>query len=639
MCGIYVEFCLQGSRIVESKAKERLLSLQHRGPDAQKYLFDHPAWPSPSSLNEDRSNNKESFPPQIFLGHTRLAIIDLKPESDQPFSTPDQRYTICFNGEIYNYHSIRKELSERGLVFRTDSDTEVLLFSYATWGRDCLHRLRGMFAFVIWDRVSRKLFMARDRIGQKPLFYWIQDSRLCISSELSTLIRYPQGFTGKLDEASLTEYLQVGHISMSDTLLWNVKQMLPGHYIEASEDDSALEQACYWSLADYLPNPARRTNSLDLERTLQESINLRLIADVPVGIFLSGGVDSTVIAKVARKSGSSFEAFYANYGANPQESAAARTVCDTYGLRLHELDVTKDASSFYLNTLKAFDMPFDGGSAIASYQLFNSVKRQAKVVLTGDAGDETFLGYPYYRTFELLDLAGRTLELIPLLRLIVNPLMGFTPRTLQKKLNLLLNPSILPEVYAEMKSDDVCLSLLRKKSPDDTTREKFLALAKHKNLRGAKLLQYLDITTSLPARMLFKLDRISMHFGIEGRSPLVDSQLVELALSLPAAMHLSLISGGKTTLKKNLRSDFSRSFYQRRKVGFQPAYHSLFREDEVFSLMSCFKARENAFSQFIDNSKAISLAEEGIKGSRLAKQRVWRLLTLANYLERIEKLF
>lgn len=383
MCGIVG---LSSPRLVEPDQRAALGrmcdALRHRGPD------DAGTWWAADG--------------RVGLGHRRLAIIDLSPGGHQPMQSADGRFTIAFNGEIYNYRALAAELAARGAQFTTTSDTEVILAAWAAWGEAALNRLNGMFALALHDAEARTLILARDRVGEKPLFYAEAAGRLVFASELKALFGHA-GVDARLDLDGLDEYLAYGYVFGDRTLLRGIRKLPPGHRLVQRLGDGHLEVAPYWTLPTVSP-PATADEGplLDrLESLMLESVRLRLTAsDVPVGVLLSGGLDSSLVtALAARVSGApvrTFSVTFPGHGAY-DESAHARLVASHVGARHTELALEPATVDVLPELARIYDEPIADSSMVPTYLLSRLIRREATVALGGDGGDELFAGYPHYQ--------------------------------------------------------------------------------------------------------------------------------------------------------------------------------------------------------------------------------------------------
>ena len=381
MCGICGKVYFDPQRTVTRAELERMSqTLEHRGPDGEGIWTDG----------------------HVGLAHRRLAIIDLRAVAGQPMSNEDGSIWLTFNGEIYNFRELRADLEARGHVFRTTSDTEVIVHAYEEYGRDCLNRFRGMFAFALWDTRTRTLFLARDRVGKKPLYYYRGHDRFVFGSEIKALLADP-AVPREPDPVALDHYLALQYIPAPLTAFRGIRKLPAAHWLELR--DGHLEIGRYWKLR-YTP---KRTISMrdavaELQWHLAEAVRLRLVSDVPLGAFLSGGVDSSaVVAHMAQALDSPVRTFAVGFAeAAFDERPFARMVAERYGTAHTELVVEAPVADILPRLVWHYDEPFGDASAVPSYAIAALTRQHVTVVLNGDGGDENFAGYDRYITDRLV---------------------------------------------------------------------------------------------------------------------------------------------------------------------------------------------------------------------------------------------
>lgn len=555
MCGVAGE--VNWSTSANREAVQTLVSrVAHRGPD------DRGLWSS--------SNG------ECVLGHARLSIIDLSPLGHQPMLDPATGNSITFNGEIYNFRTLRKECEAAGDVFASQSDTEVILALYRRHGVGCLKFLRGMFAIAIWDAQRKQLFFARDRIGKKPLNYAVTKTGLVFCSELHPLSRYP-GVDNTMDVEALELYLQCQFIPAPWTIYRGIHKLPPAHY--AVLDRSGLRVEKYWEV-DYREKlQISEADALDaLEEKLTEAVRLRMIADVPLGALLSGGVDSSVVvALMAKLTNSPVRTFSIGFEEDEfNELPWAQQAAERYGT-LHQSEVVKGDVEYLLPALaRHYGEPFADSSAVPSFFVSAAARREVAVVLNGDGGDELLGGYPRYRLSEFaLRTAGLFGHLIPPARLADLGPWLLSSRTLpQRAVRKLLTQYINPELrsvtmFAAFWNDDERRKLLPHGSSEllPEWRRSWLEAAFSCSDNVVERMLWLDNHTYLPGDLLVKMDVASMHCGLETRSPLLDHEVIDLCAQLPVQQKVHR-GVGKYLLKKLAERYFPRSFVHRRKMGF-----------------------------------------------------------------------
>ncbi|HEV7744024.1 MAG TPA: asparagine synthase (glutamine-hydrolyzing) [Pyrinomonadaceae bacterium] len=499
--------------------------IRHRGPDDQGVMLK----------------------PGVALGMRRLSIIDLA-GGQQPISNEDKTVTIVFNGEIYNYRELQAELQTRGHQFRTNSDTETIVHAYEEFGASCVDHLRGMFAFAIWDDRAKTLFIARDRVGKKPLYYSVtRGGTLVFGSELKTLLEHPD-VERTINPQAIDAYFSLGYVPDPISIFENVEKLPPGHHLTFTNGRLTVER--YWDFryntngnghkaADYLE---------ELRALLSEAVKLRLVADVPLGAFLSGGIDSsTVVGLMAQHMDQPVKTFSIGFNEDSyDELKYARLTAKRFGTDHHEFIVTPDICEVVDQLAWHFDEPFADSSAIPTYVVSKLAREHVKVVLTGDGGDELFAGYSRYVT----ERNRSKLDLIP--GLIKDRLMDPLSRALPHGAwgrNYLQNVSLDPiSRYLDTVSVFTGLnkgSLYSADFSDQLRNSSHLSAYFHELSRNVKTnapldsLLYIDSKTYLPGDILTKVDRMSMAVSLEARVPLLDHKLIEFVTRIPASMKLA----------------------------------------------------------------------------------------------------
>jgi asparagine synthase (glutamine-hydrolysing) len=559
MCGISGVVYRDPAHPVDRDLLRRVTSvLSHRGPDADGFFWG----------------------PGAGLGHRRLSIIDLS-TGDQPIYNEDRSKVVVFNGEIYNFQELRTALLQRGHRFTTSSDTEVLLHGWEEYGDGFVARLRGMFAFALWDLRARRLLLARDRVGKKPLYYTQDGERLLFGSELKALITDPS-LKRALSMEAIDDYLTFGAVPAPRTIYQNVQQVPPAHYLVWEGGRTRTVE--YWDVA-YRDLPARSEDECleQFDSIFTEAVRLRLISDVPLGAFLSGGVDSTaVVATMASLLDRPVATTTVTFGERAfNEAPHARTVADT--LRTdHEEVVVKPRAVDILPTLVwHLDEPFADSSAIPTYYVSQAARRRVTVALSGDGGDEVFAGYQWRYGLNLLEARLRGWIPRPVRRGVVGPLAAIwpkadrLPRPLRWKF-LLRNLSLDPE-QAYFNDMSLFTPADKRGLLSDGFRQglngydPFTAFRTHfDRVRGQDHLRrilYVDLKTWLPNDILVKMDRMAMANSLEVRSPLLDHHVIDFAAGLPSEMKYH----GRTSkylLKRFAERRVPPSVIHRPKMGF-----------------------------------------------------------------------
>lgn len=541
----------------------------------------------------------------LALGHRRLSILDLSTLGHQPMANDDGRLLITYNGEVYNFKDIRRELEGDGYRFRSNSDTEVVLKAYERWGMDAIHRFRGMWAFAIWDKRVQKLILCRDRVGVKPLYWYYANGLFLFASELKAFHKHPR-FQKEVDPRSLSLYLQYGYITSPYSIFKNTYKLEPGHYLEIDQKGK-IEKVCYWNIKDYYPrgledkdkweNRTEEEIADELEGILTESFKLRMVSDVPVGVFLSGGIDSSLVTTILQKqSAKPLKTFTIGFHEREfNEAPWAKKVSAHLGTDHTELYCTpKDAFEIIPKLPELFDEPFGDSSAIPAYLLSRLAKQQVKVVLSADGGDELFCGYLRYRIF---DKSFRKLDAMPpaakgLLLGLLNRISpdqvarlyertkDFLPgasniRGKYTKLRRVLKDGNLFEKYLNLLSvfRDQDFGQLRLPRPYALDFETDFS----RLLDDITLLMAMDFRTYLPDDLLTKLDRATMSVALEGREPFLDHQLLEYAAMLPNSFKYRN-GKSKYILRKILYRHVPANLIDRPKQGFGVPVFSWFND-------------------------------------------------------------
>lgn len=543
-------------------------TLRHRGPD------DAGTW-----FSEDR---------RVGLAHRRLSIIDLSPGGRQPMSDSRGRLHITFNGEIYNYILLRQDLEGRGCRFRTASDTEVILEAYREWGTDCLGRMNGMFAFCLYDEDSRRLFLARDRAGEKPLFYRYSEGKLVFASELKALM-VDSDFCRELDLDSLEHYLAYGYVGTESCILKGVQKLPPAHAMIYDLEKDELRSWAYWNFptgpADERMDPRDLLN--ELESLLLDSVRMRLVADVPVGILLSGGIDSSLVTAMAAQVSSTpvktFTITFPGHGSY-DEGPHARLVARHFGTEHKEL-VAEPASLELLPKLaRQFDEPVGDHSIIPTYIVSRLIREHAKVALGGDGGDELFGGYPHYSILLRLEQVRRFIPasvrwVVEKMATAILP-VGTRGRNHLAGLGGELSRSFSHiNLYFDERSRRRLIAPLatggkRLNGPTPERKKEEMCFPGESVLRQAARL---DFETTLPNDYLVKIDRASMLASLEIRAPFLDHRLVEFAFrQVPDSLRVDLRER-KVLLRRLARQLLPERLDLNRKQGFELPLNSWFR--------------------------------------------------------------
>jgi asparagine synthase (glutamine-hydrolysing) len=557
MCGITGLVAVDGRPLGNAAevARAMALTLVHRGPD------DAGSWASPDGV--------------AGLAHRRLSIIDLSPLGRNPMAWDGGRLQITFNGEIYNFLELRNELERKGYRFRSQTDTEVILAAYDQWNVDCVSRLAGMFAFALWDEPRRRLWLVRDRLGKKPLYYSVWNSVLWFGSELKALTA-GDGFPRDVDPAALRFYLRYGYVPSPHTIYRHARKLPPAHHLILERGQLTI--ARYWDPVSFANDPIRLSDAdaeSELEARLAQAVRQRRIADVPLGAFLSGGIDSSLVAALMQEQSVERVKTFSIRFENPEFNEADHAARVAAHLRTdhHEQSCTDRELLETVDRLpEMFDEPFADSSAVPTYLVSRIARRHVTVALSGDGGDELFFGYPRYR----YHASGAWVLSLPrpLLRAGARVASGLPTRRLRRIADVLRNDE--NDRYGSFvtwwsQADVIALTGEPAQVPT------FYADARARaNLSSIEQPLLLDLVSYLPEDILTKVDRTSMAVSLEVRAPLLDHRVVEFALRLP--LRLKRRGGvSKWILRRMLHKRVPPALVERPKMGFGVPLSDFFR--------------------------------------------------------------
>ncbi|MBI3185464.1 MAG: asparagine synthase (glutamine-hydrolyzing) [Myxococcales bacterium] len=622
MCGIAGKIFTDPGRPVNRTTIERMVrTLAHRGPDGEGIFAEGAA----------------------MLGHRRLSVIDLSNRAAQPMVSANGRYVIVFNGEIYNFGEIGSELRRRGTEFRSNSDTEVLLEAFATWGPECLGRLAGMFAFAVWDRRERVLFAARDRVGKKPLFYRATPDAFWFASEAKAILADPD-VPRTVSLEAIHHYLTYQCVPAPFCAFEGLKKLPPAHFLEVRQGE--VRTSRYWRL-QFAPkwDVSRRSKVIELQDRLvgavREAVRLRLVSDVPLGAFLSGGVDSSsIVALMAQEAGRTVRTFSIRFEESGfDESAFARRVAERWGTDHTELTVRPEAASVLPRLAWHYDEPFADSSAVPTYYVSRLAREHVTVALNGDGGDELFGGYERYIANDL----ARAYRLLP--SALRGRLTAFAAR-------LPRGGSVNSPTYAFAKfleianNDPFTTNLLMLCYFDNGMKASLFEPEVARRLEGLDSYELLrarvaagdavdvrdramcgDVELYLPDDLLVKVDIASMAHGLEARSPLLDHRVMEIAARIPPE-HKVLGPMTKRLFKAAFRRLLPWRVRHRRKKGFGvPIERWLGHELRPLAEELLLGERARARGYFAPASVR-RLFDDHLEKRRNNSYRIWALMML-----------
>ena len=595
------------------------MAVSHRGPDARDFFFNDTA--------------------TVALGHTRLSIIDLSSAANQPMMSQDLRYVIVFNGEIYNYRSLRRDLEklDASRKFQTNSDTEVLLHGFGEWGENMCAKLDGMFAFVIYDRQKNQLFLCRDRVGKKPLYYYHDKDHFIFASEMKALMKNPVvNAQKKVSHEALCTFLHLGYIPEPYSIYASIHKFPAGHFAFVT-DDFSLHPNAFWKISsDLTKKPWTAHEAMDqLSETLSDAVKERLISDVPLGAFLSGGTDSSLITAIAsRFKTGPMKTFCIGFKESKfNENEYARRVANHLHTEHYEYILSELEAVDILETyLQHFDEPFADTSAIPTMLVSKLAREQVTVALTGDGGDELFLGYGSYDWANRLDRRWLQAVQSPVSFIFKN----FGNDRL-KRISFLLQKVKEGEKRSHIFSQEQyffsrreIVNKLRVKS-----KNPFEMLSYNDpgsgDLNGAELQALFDIQYYLKDDLLVKVDRASMYHGLECRNPFLDHHVIGVALNIP----FNLKRKGKEhkwILKQLLKEYLPDDLIYRPKWGFSIPL-AKWMKNELAYLIEKFLSRNSVEEiGFVDYPYVLELKEAFAKGDNFLYNRLWVLIVAHKWL-------
>lgn len=615
MCGIVGVYNSDQNTTTNKDLSSMISSVSYRGPDDKGFY------------NDD----------DISLAHVRLSVLDLSSRGHQPMEF--ENLVIVLNGEIYNFLEVRKTLQKQGYKFNSNSDTEVLLKAYHYWGKESIDQLRGMFSFAIWDKVKKELIIVRDRAGVKPLYYYASGELLIFASELRAIIKHPKA-RQEIDFSSLGEFLQFGYISAPRSIYKNIYKLEPGSYLRINQKGQR-KKTPYWNLTSAENNKLNISEDQALERMeelLSTSFNYRMVSDVPAGVFLSGGVDSSLVTALLQKSReNSISTFTMGFREKKwDESRYAKKIADYLGTQHHEFFCSqKDALDIVPQVAEIYDEPFADSSFIPTYLLFSKLNKNMKVVLSADGGDELFAGYNrYFRTrrlFNLVNLVPRPLTASALYFLSgvnkIKPFYNFEHRR-DKILAFYKFRKDLMRFYQTLTSywfTDEVDSLLGEEM------EMFKKGAE-KSEFSLSSLQLKDFKKYLPDDILVKVDRASMHNSIEARAPFLGKEVIEFAFRLPDKFKMRR-GKNKYILRRLLNKHVPRKLTDRPKRGFGVPLDKWLRDD-LKQLLEEYLNKNRIENEGIFNWEMVKQEKEKFQQREICGNRIWNLLVFEIWKER-----
>lgn len=611
MCGIAGFLSFQNT-LQETQLLEMTATLSHRGPDAQGIFFDGVCG----------------------LGHRRLSIIDLSEQANQPMFSQNGRYVIVFNGEIYNYQEIAEKLQ---ISPQTHSDTEIILEAFAQKGTACVQLFNGMFAFAIYDSQKQELYLCRDRIGKKPIYYFWNGHHFAFASELKALMKLP--FIKKdLNYTAIEDFLHLGYIPRPHTIYEDIAKMYSGYWLKISK--KGLEENMYWDIQACLKKESLKNEeeaSIQLKNLLQSSVKYRMISDVPLGVFLSGGIDSSLVAALAQEqSQMPIKTFSIGFEEERyNEAPFAKKVASHLQTQHNELIVsTKQAKELIPSLIDIYDEPFADSSAVPTLLVSEFAKKQVSVVLGGDGGDELFLGYGMYQWAKRLKN-----PILRLFRMSIAQILKLKEKNISyKKASKLFAYPKRKKLASHIFSQEQFLfsqAEVENLVKFPITNYEPLLSTQFGLMNCDPMLQQslFDLQYYLQDDLLVKVDRATMRFGLEARSPLLDYRIIEFALNLDTSLKYQN-QQSKYLLKKILYSYVPQSYFERPKRGFAIPLAEWLQKDLRF-LIEDFLSRKIIEKYDIVAYKQVEQMKQAfLAGDSFYYNRLWVLIVLHQFLEK-----
>jgi len=609
--------------------KEVLLKMRdrikHRGPDDAGIFVD------------EKSN--------LGLAQRRLSIIDLSEKGHQPMGSEDGSLWLTYNGEVYNFKEIKKELEKKGYRFRGNSDTEVVLKSFQEWGINCVDKFRGMFSFAVWDQKKEKLYLFRDRFGVKPLFYYFDKNKFLFASELKAICSWPR-FRKEIDFRALSFYFQLGYIPAPYTIFKNTFKLEPASILEIDKEFN-LKKIRYWTPESYfLKEKIKKSEeeiTEELEELLKQSFQYRMVADVEVGIFLSGGVDSSLLTTLLQKNSSQkLKTFTIGFKEKAYDEAPfAKKVSEILGTDHYEYYVSaKDLENVFQKYVEIFDEPFGDSAGLPTYLLSKFTSEKVKVVLSADGGDELFWGYSKYKALNELKNIPYPLRILG-----EKSLRTLSPVKIEKIYYLLGKVFPLPQYSNLREKISKLTNLLKGRNFPELfqltgsywLKEEIKELVKNgreSNLNqffpeikvdSREQMQLWDILTYLPDDILVKTDRATMAQSLEGREPYLDHRIVEYLAGIPPELKFKN-NQQKYILKKILQKHLPKEIFTRPKTGFRIPLYEWFKKDWQGNLREYLEPQKIVKQGIFQPNAIKEIMEKYNQGKYVNPDKLWLLL-------------
>lgn len=628
MCGFVGILRFDGQKVEAEDVARMCRALQHRGPDDSGMYITH------------KNEHKQERKAWVGLGHQRLSVIDLSPAARQPMSNEDGSIRVVCNGEIYNHKALRQSLIKKGHRFRSQSDTEVIPHLYEEFGPGCADHLRGMFALALWDGPEETMFLARDRMGQKPLYYYSDARFFACASEISAILQLSR-LDLATDKEAIDCYFKYGYILGDRTPYKRIRKLPPAFRMLIRDGKISTER--YWDVPFPTASSCRATHQdfvEEFDAILSEAVGLRLESDVPLGVFLSGGLDSSaIVSKMVGEMGQGVKTFAIGFSeASYDESSHAREVASLFGTEHREYTVNFSIRELLPKLARHFGEPFADSSAIPTYHLAQATRQQVTVALSGDGGDELLCGYNRYLGRKILEyyfLLPQVIRKGVIERLLARFNVGsqYYGKSLIKQIKLVIEQAcrlennrldVLPQIFDRSLRRRLLgweTNVTGYEGSFDQVRQYALS---GNHLDAISQMMWTDLHTYLPDDILVKVDRMSMAHSLEVRSPFMDHRLVEFVARLPIEQKLNGLAT-KYLLKRTMKNKLPHHIIHRKKHGFMVPLARWFKRDLKPLVREHLLDREAPF----DRAVAEGFLSEHWKGRADHSHKIWALLMYA----------
>jgi asparagine synthase (glutamine-hydrolysing) len=619
MCGL-TGFCDFNKKLTKDDLSTANEVLRHRGPD---------------------SGNVEVFETDdaiVGFGHRRLSILDVSENGSQPMFSDDKSVVVVLNGEVYNFKEIRKDLIESGYSFHSDSDTEVIIKAYQKYGISAVSKFIGMFAIALYDMKDQAIYLLRDRPGVKPLYYYYDNGTLLFASELKSIYTYP-GFEKKINEIAISLFFNYGYIRAPHTIFEKTYKVQPGHYIKINLKNRSTENVKYWDVFDYYNKPKLKISEDDalqeVESLFTSAFQYRMVSDVPVGVFLSGGYDSSVVSAVLQKNSTQkIKTFTIGFSEEKwNEAPHAKKIAEHLGTDHHEYYcTTKEAQDIFPKLADIYDEPFGDSSGIPTTLVSQFARKQVTVSLSADGGDEIFAGYSRYDYLHKLNTTFKKTPgfILSSARVLSNTAISIAPGL--KKVHKIARLSEILNTYKKNGLSDIYCrhfnyrdisELVKVFDPNAGLLDDVGTMNEGNDFMN-KIIGF-DYKTYLVDDVLTKVDRATMSVGLEGREPLLDHRIIEFVSQLPSELKYN--NGEKKyLLKKIVHKYIPKELMDRPKAGFTFPMNEWLTTDLKDYLFNYINEEQLAKHNYINAKKAIAMRDDFAAGKKGMETQIWLIL-------------